>query len=263
MRLFERGPGQGSTSLTAAGEALAEWSEKLLTDEAAAKKAFSTGERGEGSGDQTGTRGPHVTLHQIEVFLAATKHDSVRDASQSLGVTTQTIRNTMQDLERVLGENAQLFRSGTRLTNAGRILAERGERLLKDEAAMRSAVARAAGVEEENTVTPGQRRNAENALAAVEFIESHASAGMALRFPAALARALTDSLTDLGAGAVERTAFVLDLMQASVTPSDGLAGMLEPEGRAGAVFRERHAASEELHAAQVRELSRQRPRRSR
>jgi molybdenum-dependent DNA-binding transcriptional regulator ModE len=211
----------------------------------------------------------HVTLRQIEIFLEAARNDSFSDASKTLGITSTAIGQTISDLERSLGENVQLFdrnRSGARLTHAGKVLLQRAPRLLRDETEARSVLASREGeTEGASPVRPNHRHNAENVLAAVQFIEQHASAGRDLSFPAALTDALKNALLELGHSGetVDRVAFILDVMQVSVTDPKDLGAILEPAGQASQTFRDLHEASEQRHVSETKDAGRHRAKRSR
>jgi DNA-binding transcriptional LysR family regulator len=269
VRLFERGSGQSRTSLTSAGKALAEKADRLLSDEADLRSALGRG----GSGDEdqvpdTPARAHHVTLRQIEIFLEAARNDSFSDASKTLGITSTAIGQTISDLERSLGD-VQLFdrnRSGARLTHAGKVLLQRAPQLLRDETEARNVLAsRKDETEGESPVRPNHRYNAESILAAVQFIEQHASAGREIRFPAALTDGLESALAELGHSGetVDRVAFILDVMQVSVTDPKDLGAILEPKGQASQTFRDLHEASEQRHASETKDAGRSRAKRSR
>jgi DNA-binding transcriptional LysR family regulator len=85
----------------------------------------------------------HLRLRQLEVFLEAAKHENFGAASRALGVSPAYVSEAITSLERELGEGTLLFdrdTGGARLTRAGKVFAARGEQLLGDEAAARSAV---------------------------------------------------------------------------------------------------------------------------
>jgi Mn-dependent DtxR family transcriptional regulator len=271
VHLFERD--EKGIHITPAGAALVEKVDLLLSHEAAALNAVAPASGGKAKG-QPGepTQKRHVTLRQIEVFLEAAAHDNFGAAAKVLGISPASLSQTISDLQRNLGSEVRLFEhdaAGARLTHEGRLLVERGGKLLQDEAAARNAIAGlaigAGDGAHDAPVSPRHRRNAKDVLAAVEFIEQHASPGTEVKFPATLTRELEKSLSGLGAAGetVERMGMILDLMQASVTNDDDLSAMLEPGGRASSAFRELHEASEARHAEEVRSAPRHREKRSR
>jgi molybdenum-dependent DNA-binding transcriptional regulator ModE len=259
VQLRERGTMY--VELTPAGKALVEKADGLLRDEADTRAAFAQFGPAEGNATRRGANEPerelHLKLRQIEVFLEAAQHENLLAASRVLGLSTSYMSDTIANLEEELGD-VRLFdrdAGGSRLTPAGKLLVERGRQLLDDEEAIRTTVAGAAPdkapAQPRGPVSVRYQRSARNALAAVEFLEDHAPAGRDLRFPSPLTRALVSALGEIGhAGeSVDRTAAVLDVMQASVTDSANLEAIFEPSGRASRTFRDLHQASEQQTGA--------------
>jgi molybdate transport repressor ModE-like protein len=248
VQLFERDT--GGSQLTPAGEQLLQGSRRLLTDEAAARNAVAPPRRNQTEKPQAHgeAHDRHLTLRQVEIFVEVAWHESFGAAAKSLGVSPTYVSEAVAKLEHALGENVRLFdrdTGGTKLSRTGAAFLEKSRRLLHDEV---DAVARLGLPQSVGPTRPqpaSRRHNVEDVLAAVEFLEKHASPGVEVQFSPVLVDELHQTLERLTprGESVERMANILDLMQASVTRDGDLAALLEPENRAGNHFRQLHEAS--------------------
>lgn len=83
-----------------------------------------------------------LRLRQVDVLLKTAGHASFAEASRAMGVEPASLSQAIAELEHDLGD-VRLFernQAGATLTGLGRLLVEKGERLLEAERAMREAV---------------------------------------------------------------------------------------------------------------------------
>jgi len=184
----------------------------------------------------------HLKLRQVEVFLEAAQYGNFGAASRSLGVSSAYVSESISDLERNLGD-VRLFdrdQNGARLTDAGKLLVEKGERLLNAEAEILSAVeglgSAASSTQEPHAPEKTTRfmsrlgevrtlhtNNAKDVHAAIVFIEQHAPPGIEVRFPAPLVAELKKQLATLApmGETVDQVAKIVDMLQVSITDENG------------------------------------------
>jgi len=100
-----------------------------------------------------------------------------------------------------------------------------------------------------------RQHNAEDVLAAVEFIEAHAADRTDVHFPAAIVAELKTALPELGPAGenAEPMAAVLDRMQVAVSDEAGVEAMRDPAACASTAFQGHQRYSQKKRATAERQ----------
>ncbi|WP_243727634.1 LysR family transcriptional regulator [Actinocrispum wychmicini] len=74
-----------------------------------------------------------MSLRQLEYFVATASHRTITAAARKLGVSQSTLSQQLSELERIVGARLLVRHSGgVTLTEAGRVLAGRAQRVLTE-----------------------------------------------------------------------------------------------------------------------------------